>query len=83
MLNLIPEQSEPILFELVNKVTFERKRKQALLEGNPNDKNYTKYVKDLDILLIEKQFQETIRHHKQTLEFMNQESAIDQRVAEQ
>ena len=27
MLNLIPEQSEPILFELVNKVTFERKRK--------------------------------------------------------
>lgn len=55
----------------MNKVTFERKRKQALLEGNPNDKNYTKYVKDLDILLIEKQFQETIRHHKQTLEFMN------------
>jgi hypothetical protein len=27
MLNLIPEQNEPILFELVNKVTMERKRK--------------------------------------------------------
>jgi hypothetical protein len=83
MLNLIPEQSEPILFELVNKVTLERKRKQALLEGHPNNNNNARYIKENDILLNEKQFQETIKHHKQTLEFMNQESAIDQRVAEQ
>lgn len=80
MLNLIPEQNEPILFELVNKVTMERKRKQALLECNPNN---TRFIKEIDILLNEKQFQEQIKHHKQNLDFMNQESNIDQRVAEQ
>jgi hypothetical protein len=55
MINLIPEQNEPILYELVNKVTQERKRKQALLEGNANNNN-TRYIKDMDILLNEKNF---------------------------
>lgn len=52
MLELMPEQNEPILFELVNKVTMERKRKAMLLDQNMN----LRYIKDADILLKEKQF---------------------------
>ncbi len=36
MLNLIPEQNEPVLYELVNKVHTEKKRKQYILDANPN-----------------------------------------------
>jgi hypothetical protein len=32
MMNLLPENNEPILFELVNKITNERKRRGLLQE---------------------------------------------------
>lgn len=50
MLELLPEQNEPILYELVNKVATERKRKLMLLDPNVN----MRYIKETDILLNEK-----------------------------
>jgi hypothetical protein len=50
MLNLLPENNEPILFELVNKITNERKRKALLQDQNLN----MRMIKEIDPLLSEK-----------------------------
>ena len=79
MHNLLPENNEPILFELVNKITNERKRKALLQDQNLN----MKMIKEIDPLLSEKQFKEQVKNHKANLEFLNHDRTIEQRIADQ
>ena len=53
MMRLLPENNQTVLYELVNKITNERKRKQYLtVDENVN----MRAIKDVDPLLNEKAF---------------------------
>jgi hypothetical protein len=69
MMRLLPENNQTVLYELVNKITYERNRSKE--DGSK------RVITQVDPLLNEKAFQEKVKQHKIDMEFLNQEGTID------
>ena len=72
-MNLLTDPTgETNLFEIVNKISKEKERKEMLMKIDSPHQYNGKY----DLFLNEKEMQDKIRMHKSALEYMNYEHQV-------